>query len=153
MALPPSPHVPHRPRWLALALLFALAGCSRRASERFQGYVEGEFVYVASARAGALERLAVQRGAQVEAGALLFALESGAESADRDAAERRLAQARASLEDARKGKRPSEIESLDAQLGQARAVLVLAEQELVRQEELLPKGGTSAADAVPALGQ
>jgi HlyD family secretion protein len=146
MALPPSPKVPGISRSLLVALLLASPGCGRSAPERYQGYVEGEFVYVASPRAGALEHLAVQRGGQVKPGELLFALESGAESADRDAAERRLAQARASLDDVRKGKRPSEIESLEAQLGQARALLVLAEQELARQEGLLPGGGTSATE-------
>jgi HlyD family secretion protein len=133
---------------LALALVFgALSSrCSRPASDRFQGYVEGEFVYVASPLAGELERLAVQRGGQVLPGELLFALESGSEKAERDAAERRLAQARASLEDARKGKRPSEIEALEAQLGQARAALSLSELEFARQESLLPSGATAATD-------
>jgi HlyD family secretion protein len=152
MALPPSPNVPRAPRLLLLALLIAALGCGRSHTDRYQGYVEGEFVYVAAPRAGALEKLAVQRGGQVKPGELLFALESGAESADRDAAERRLAQARASLEDVKKGRRPSEIESLEAQLGQARAGLVLAEQELARQEKLLPSGGTSATDRDRARG-
>ncbi|HMK49264.1 MAG TPA: biotin/lipoyl-binding protein, partial [Thermodesulfovibrionales bacterium] len=44
-----------------------------------QGYVEGEFVYVASPLAGALERLYVRRGSQVKTGDPLFALESTSE--------------------------------------------------------------------------
>src|SRR5262245_33567357 len=131
----------------AALLCCALAqGCERAASDRFQGYVEGEYVYVASPLAGELEHLAVQRGGQVQPDELLFSLECGAETAERDGAERRLAQARASLEDAKKGARPSEIESLEAQLGQARAALALSEAEIARQESLLPNGATSTTD-------
>jgi HlyD family secretion protein len=69
----------------AVALCF-LAGCSRPENNRVQGYVEGEFVYVASPRAGALESLHVQRGAQVKMGDLLFVLESALEKAALDQA-------------------------------------------------------------------
>src|SRR5262245_15375600 len=146
-----------RPRWsvvrgAALSICSLAQGCGDPTPDRFQGYVEGEFVYVASPLAGELEHLAVQRGGQVKPGDLLFALECGAETAERDGAERSLAQARANLEDAKKGKRPSEIESLEAQLGQARALLVLAEQEVGRQESLLPNGATSTTDRDRARG-
>lgn len=129
-----------------LAALCIFSSCSRPALNRVQGYVEGEFVYVASSLAGALESLHVQRGAQVKAGDPLFALESASEKAARDEAERRLAQARASLEDAKKGKRPSEIESIEAQLKQARAALMLSEKEFARQEKLLSSGATASQD-------
>lgn len=137
----------HRTR-LAVAIVLALAAlaCEKPASDRVQGYVEGEYVYVASPLAGELEQLSVARGAQVKRGDLLFALESAAETAERDAAQRRIAQARADLEDTKKGKRPSEIESLEAQLSQTRATLAFAEQELERQSNLSKTGATSATD-------
>jgi HlyD family secretion protein len=93
-------------------------------------------VYVASPLAGTLESLHVQRGAQVKAGDPLFALDSASEQAERDEAKRRLTQARATAEDVKKGRRPSEIESIQAQLNQAQSALALAEKELARQEEL-----------------
>jgi HlyD family secretion protein len=62
----------------------AVSACSRPAENRLQGYVEGEFVYVASPLGGALESLFVQRGAQVKAGDPLFVLDSAAERAARD---------------------------------------------------------------------
>jgi len=132
-------------RWIPLLFicLAVSAGCKRKSTDRIQGYVEGEFVYVASPLAGALETLAVQRGAQVKAGDLLFALESVAEKTAREEADRRLAQARANLEDARQGKRPSEIASIDAQLEQARAALALSEKEFTRQQELTRTGAAS----------
>jgi HlyD family secretion protein len=66
----------------------------------------------------------------------LFALERASEKAAKDEAERRLSQALANLEDAKKGKRPSEIESLKAQLKQAQAALRLSTREVARQEGL-----------------
>jgi HlyD family secretion protein len=119
-----------------LAAIGLVAGCDRANGDRVQGYAEGEFVYVASPYAGALEVLHVQRGAQVKAGDPLFELERAFEKAARDEAERRVAQAKANLEDAKKGKRPTEIESLEAQLREARAALEFSEKELRRQEAL-----------------
>jgi HlyD family secretion protein len=130
----------------ALALVAATAACTRSPSGRYQGYVEGEFVYVASPLAGELVTLKVQRGGQVKPGDLLFALECGSETAARDFAAKQLAQSRATLEDEKKGRRPSEIESLEAQLGQAKAALVLSEQELARQEKLLQSNASAVTD-------
>jgi len=130
----------------AFAAFAVATSCTRPESGRHQGYVEGEFVYVASPLAGELEKLAVQRGGRVKPGDLLFELECGSEKAGRDGAERKLAQARASLDDAKKGRRPSELASLEAQIGQATAALALSEQEFARQEGLLPSGATSKTD-------
>ena len=127
----------------ALTAAVVLMACQRAPSGRVQGYVEGEFVYVASPFAGALEALAVRRGQQVREGEALFALEHGSEKAARDEAERRLTQALANLEDARKGKRPTEIESLKAQLKQAQAALRLSTREVVRQEGLTTVPGAA----------
>jgi HlyD family secretion protein len=68
----------------ALALLLLFAGCSDPKKDRFQGYVEGEFVYVASPLAGQLETLSVQRGQQVTTGQPLFALDEITEKAARE---------------------------------------------------------------------
>src|SRR5262249_20016511 len=45
-----------------------------------------------------------------------------------------------------KGKRPSEIESLEAQLRQAKAALALSEKVMARQEALTRSGATSSED-------
>ena len=71
--------------WLALA--FVLCSCSDPPTDRFQGYVEGEFVYVASPLAGQLDQLSAQRGQQVTTGQPLFSLDETAEKAARDMAE------------------------------------------------------------------
>ena len=128
-----------------LALGF-LGGCKPSQGARVQGYVEGEFVYVASPFAGQLESLSVQRGAQVKKDDPLFALESGSETALREEAERKLNQGKATLEDVKKGRRPTELNSMEAQLRQVRAALILSEKEFKRQDDLYRRGVSSAAD-------
>lgn len=137
------------PARLALLLLGALVlgGCNRSAAPAgYQGYLEGEFVYVASPLAGRLEQLAVQKGSRVEAGAPLFALESVSERAAQREADDRLRSARARLEDLRKGSRPSELAALDARLEQARAAAELSQRDLARLEDLFKTGATTASD-------
>lgn len=131
---------------LVLAAVGAAAGCDRPDPDRVQGYVEGEFVYVAAPRAGALEALPVRRGDRVSAGSPLFALDPEPERTAWDEAARRVSQARANLADLTKGRRPPEIESLEAQLAQARAALVRSESELARVGRLAGTGSVSAEE-------
>jgi len=120
----------------ALALAAALAGCSGNSNHEFQGYVEGDYVYVAAPLGGALTNLAVARGDGVKAGQLLFALEHEAEASAVRQAEKNLAQVQSRLEDLMKGKRPTEITSLEAQLDRARADLKLSAAQLGRRQQL-----------------
>ena len=131
-------------QWIGLAVL--LVGCEPKAGTQLQGYVEGEYVYVSAPAAGRLEKLAVERGQQVKTGDSLFALTHVTETANRDEADRRLAQAKTTLEDAKKGKRPTEVASLEAQLLQAKSALVLAKQTMTRQEQLAKTGANSVDD-------
>ena len=73
----------------------ALAGCSRSVTNTFQGYIEGEYVYVASPLGGTLTNLAVARGERVTGGQWLFGLERGSEAAALDQAQKNLARAQA----------------------------------------------------------
>lgn len=76
-------------------MLLLVGSCSKPPDNRFQGYVEGEFVYVASPLAGTLESLHVRRGEQVKAGDPLFALDKTPEKAARDQAKAELVLAEA----------------------------------------------------------
>ncbi|MEY4939709.1 MAG: hypothetical protein RIQ93_1444 [Verrucomicrobiota bacterium] len=129
--------------WVALVF----AGCGpRHAPSGYQGYLEGEFIYVASPLAGRLEKLAAARGDRVAAGALLFTLERNAElAAQREAADR-LRSAQAREEDLKKGSRPSELAALEARLQQAQAATELSQRELARQEALFKTGASPAND-------
>jgi HlyD family secretion protein len=113
-----------------------LAGCSRQHSAAYQGYLEGEFVYVAAPLAGQLEQLSVSRGQRIEGGAPLFTLEQSAESSALQEAAGRLRAAQARLADLRKGQRPSELAALEARLAQARAAAELSSRELERASRL-----------------
>jgi HlyD family secretion protein len=126
--------------WLG-GLLIGLAAAIGLGGDRgplhVQGYVEGEYVYVGAPVAGRLETLHVARGAEVGAGAALFQLDRSSEQPARDEAAARLARAEADLANLRKGKRPSEIESIEAQLAQAQAMLQWSDVALKRREELV----------------
>jgi HlyD family secretion protein len=125
-----------RPFVFSILAALALAGCTRPGSRPYQGYLEGEFVYVASPLAGRLETLAVAKGARVGAGAALFALERSAELAAQRQAADQLRAVRARLDDLRKGSRPSELATLEARLDQARAAAQMSKLDLDRQETL-----------------
>lgn len=119
----------------AAILLFAVA-CSRPANTAWQGYLEGEYVYVAAPLPGQLTTLDVARGDRVAQGAPLFSLEDAAESASRVEATQRLHAAESRLADLRKGSRPSELAALTAQLAQAHSAVELSQVELARQQRL-----------------
>jgi HlyD family secretion protein len=128
---------------LFVAAAIALAGCGEKAPASLQGYVEGEYVRVAAPFAGTLVKLDTQRGASVEAGAPLFALEAENEDAARREAEERVSRAKAQVDDLRKGRRATEIEAVRAQLSQAQVMAAHAERELARQMDLAAKGFVS----------
>jgi HlyD family secretion protein len=128
---------------LALILAVALAGCEKPADGSWQGYVEGEYVMLASPYAGQLQKLHVRRGAQVEAGKPVFALEQEAERAARMEAEQRLNAALARLENLQVPRRAQEIDVLRAEVKQAQVALELSEKNLAREEGLVRSGATS----------
>jgi len=136
-----------RHRILPLAAALALAACGNSAPPALQGYVEGEYVRVAAPFAGTLVSLDTQRGAQVTAGTPLFALEAESEDAAKREAQERLRKANAQVEDLRKGKRPTEIESSRALLAQAEVAAGLSEKEWRRQLDLVSKGFVSQSRA------
>jgi HlyD family secretion protein len=117
--------------------VLALSACGERTPPYFQGYAEGEYVRVALPFSGSLERLHVQRGTPVKVGDALFALERENEVALRREAEERLRNAEAQLANLQKGKRPTEIAAIKAQLAQAETSLRLSEVQLKRAEELV----------------
>jgi HlyD family secretion protein len=74
-----------------------LAGCAKNSPGNFQGYIEGEYVYVAAPLGGTVTSLAVARGGTVTNGQLLFTLERQSEAAALTQAEKNLGQAEANL--------------------------------------------------------
>jgi len=132
-------------RALALIVAASLCACSGEKSSSYQGYVEGEYVYVASAVGGRLERLLVQRGQTVEAKAPLFSLEAEQEAAAKQQADEQIRAAQAQLADLKQGRRAQEVEVARAQLAQARAAEWQAEKQLKRDEAQFEAGGIARA--------
>lgn len=120
--------------------LFTIVACSGESGGNWPGYAEGEFVYVASPRAGRLVNLHVSRGATVKAGAPLFDLDPAPESLAVDEARARLAQARFRLADLGSGVRPEELAVLDARLRKATVERQLARSEAERRQNLFVSG-------------
>lgn len=129
-----------------LAAFLALCGCSRSGPKPWQGYLEGDFVYVASPLAGRLDKLSVTKGSRVAEGAPLFELERAAESDALRQAGQQLQAAKDQLADLEKGSRPEEIAALEARLGEARAAAELSRLELARQEALYKAAAISQSD-------
>lgn len=138
--------------WLMplMAMALVVAGCSRGPSDRIQGYVEGEFVFVASAVGGTVLELAVERGRQVKRGDRLFRIEAIAEAAARDEALQRVNQARSALEDLRKSRRPSEIAAIEAQIRQAQIAVQLTASDWARLDKLKRADGAVTDQALDA---
>lgn len=126
-----------------LALALNLAACARAPNSTFQGYVEGDYVYMASSQAGQLLKLAVQRGSAVHAGAPLFSLENEDERAAVVQARFQLRSAEALRGDLLRGKRPAEIAVTIAQLQQALASAKQAQEQLNRDRFQYRAGGVS----------
>ena len=132
----------------ALALLIGaqiLAGCTGDGPPSYQGYVEGEYVHVASPVGGRLEHLLVQRGQTIEAKAPLFQLESEEETAAKRQADEQLKASQAQLADLRQGRRNPELDVAKAQLAQAVAAEQQAAQQLKRDEAQFEVGGIPRA--------
>lgn len=141
-------NLPIPPRIVTLTTIALIlgSGCRRQGPHQWQGYVEGEFVYIGAPVPGVLLERPIERGAQVEQGNLLFVLEAAAEQAAVTEAERRLAASAARLENLLKGRRPTEIAALEAQVERQRANFELAKTELARREELARQNVISDAE-------
>jgi HlyD family secretion protein len=119
-----------------LLLAFLINSCSQTPQDYFQGYIEGEYVLVASPIGGRLDSLTVSRGQNVARGEPLFVLEHAREEALVSEAERGVAKAENILADLNKGKRPSEISAVEARLEQTRASSALSRDEFERRQLL-----------------
>ncbi|MDQ0509296.1 HlyD family secretion protein [Ancylobacter amanitiformis] len=132
---------------VAGALALALAACSEAGPPRYQGYAEGELIFVGPDEAGRVASLDVDEGAAVTPGMKLFEIDPVLQQAEVDAASASLEQARAQLADLQaSSQRPEEIAVLEATRRRATAALDLSRIELDRQKELYAKAvGSKAA--------
>jgi HlyD family secretion protein len=132
-------------RRLAILALLMLAGCGDDQGG-VQGYVEGDYLRIGLPAGGRVVSIAVDKGARVQVGDLLFALDDQAERAALSEAKAKLEQARHQRDNLLTGRRVLEIRAIEAQKAQAEADLRLATVQLRRQEELARTDTTSRAN-------
>jgi HlyD family secretion protein len=130
---------------IALSAGLLVGACSDPSPPGYQGYVEGEFVNVASPIAGRLDQLSVRRGDEVALNARLYALEAVSEAAAQRQAQEQLRAAEAQLADLKQGKRPPEQDVTRAQLAQAQVDEQRSATQLARDEAQLRIGGIARA--------
>ncbi|MFA5915548.1 MAG: HlyD family efflux transporter periplasmic adaptor subunit [Burkholderiales bacterium] len=129
----------------AAALATLLAGCGKQSNDSYQGYIEGEYLYLAAPQAGYLDTLQAARGKRVAAGAAVFAVAADQEQQGLREAEAHELAAREKLRNLSEPHRPPEVAAIEAQLRVAQAALQLSETQLRQQEALAAKGFVSAA--------
>ena len=124
-------------RRLPIVVLALLAvGCGKEASVGYQGYVEGEYLYLAAPQAGYLKSLDAARGSRVSAGQAIFAIAADPDAQALAEAEARAGSAREKVENLMEPRRPPEIATLEANLQAALASQRLARTRLQQQESL-----------------
>lgn len=109
-------------KYLLLILPLLLSACNKQNGPAYQGYVEGEWLYLSAPQGGYLETLSVSRGEHANKNAKAYAL-SGEQSAARK----------------------NDDAALEAQLHAAEAALKFATSQLKRQEELAKQNFASPA--------
>ncbi|WP_019215980.1 HlyD family secretion protein [Legionella tunisiensis] len=127
-------------KFLFIALLILMiANCGQQEKRSYQGYVEGENVYLASPNSGTLMRLYVHRGDQVKKGQLLFSLDEDPQVLVVKQNEADLLEAQKLLNDLIQPRRSPEIAAIQAQIEQTDAQLKLAEIRVQRTQQLYAK--------------
>ncbi len=113
---------------------------------RYLGYVEGEYVLVAPVEAAQITTVAVRRGERVAQGQVLAGLDH--QDVDASVAQARAAKdvAQAQLANLTTGRRPEEIQVLEAALKAAKAQATEAASTMLRIGPLFDRGVASHAD-------
>lgn len=125
---------------LVLGAILALPGCSPEPTAAWHGYVEGEFLYLASPAAGYLDSLPHARGSRVSSGAPVFSISADPDEQSLRAAEARTEAARSQAANLQQPRRDTEVAALEAQVRAAQSALALSETQLKQQRALAGKG-------------
>lgn len=132
-------------------LLLLLSGC-HPSHKRYQGYIEGKSIYLASPSSGLLNLLSVKRGQRIKKGTLLFKLDASPQLEDLHDAVALLQQGKKTVDDLEAPKRPPEMDFIKAQIAQSDAQIHLSELRLHRNQKLYEKNATDK-DSVDAAAE
>jgi HlyD family secretion protein len=122
-----------------ISAFFLLIACDTEKKDRFDGYAEGEFVYIAPTTSGILEKLYVKKGQKILSGEKFFMMDRTNLQAVRD-------MAISKYDNLVKGKRPEEINIIAKQKEQAEANLTNAKRSHERCLELIKTHAVSRSD-------
>lgn len=130
---------------LITCILFSslIAACDNKNDLLIQGYVEGDFMYIAAPAPGVLKILEVKKGDRIQPDALLFSLENESETQRYLQAQHQLDVEQSNLVDLQSGRRKTELDVLRAQLNGAIAAKRLAYSKLARNEKQAKSGAIS----------
>lgn len=126
--------------WLTGLIGLLIPGFGASQEPFYNGYIEADYVYVASIGGGQITNLAVDEGDLVKKGELLFALDQGQQLALLGAAELQVSSAEAALLNLQTGGRPDEVDVTRRALAKAQSDLVLATEVAARSEKLYADG-------------
>lgn len=109
----------------------------------WQGYADADYVKIGPTQQGLLTSVAVARGDEVAAGAVLFTQDDAEDRAALDQAVRQLAQAEEQLANLQAGGKPTELQQAQANLADAQSTVIRVQADLARGEELLTHGNAT----------
>jgi HlyD family secretion protein len=133
------------PQWVVTIISAVFPGFGGPSVIEYNGYAEGDYVYVAPAAVGRIVIILAQEGGTVVAGETLFQSDDTHQTAALRAAQAQVAVAGANLENLATGSREAEIDVISASLDQAKADQHLAQTTLERSQRLLVSGSVSQA--------
>ncbi|WP_419420101.1 HlyD family secretion protein [Legionella sp. D16C41] len=121
---------------ILILVVLTFLGCNRPKEAAYQGYIEGENIYLASPYSGILEKLAVQRGQLVQKNQFLFALDPNPQAFIIKQYQAQMNQAEHVLQDLLNPRRTQEIAAIEAQIEQVNAQLELSQVGVKRYQQL-----------------
>jgi len=121
-------------------IALVIPGFGAAEGQRWNGYVEADYVYAAPLSAGQIATLAVHEGDTVKVGDVLFTLNHNQQMALLDSAKAGVAVAEANLSNLTTGGRQDEIDVIRASLSKAQSDLSLARDTSARQGKLFAQG-------------
>jgi HlyD family secretion protein len=130
-----------------LVVAGALAACTGRAPPTFQGWIEANLIFVGPDEAGRVEALTVREGDKIEAGALLFSVDTELQRADLAMNEASLKNAQQAHDRAQKLLKTSSgtekaVEDTEMALRSAQARVDSSNTRLLRRKLASPVTGT-----------
>lgn len=128
-----------------LTVAVLLAACGAEVPETIQGTLERHRIEVTPPQSEQILRLLVREGDAVSVGQVLAELDSGTQSASRDALAAEAERARQKLRELENGPRPEELAAAAARASAAEAELAQADKEYRRLKNLADAGVAAAA--------